>query len=99
MEQPEINLLQHPIALHGLTILRDKRSTLAEFRAACEQVVPCILYEATKNCEVKPKTVVTPLCETEGCVIRHEIVLIPILRAGLAMLEPTLKFLLFARVD
>lgn len=98
MEQLKAKVIRHPVARHALTILRDKNSTLAQFREACAQIVPCILYEATMGLQLKTKQVVTPLSEVDGCEIQDPIVLIPILRAGVAMLETALKFLPFARI-
>jgi uracil phosphoribosyltransferase len=93
-----VTVIAHPIGLHALTVLRDKTSTLAQFREACAQAVPCVLYAATQGFALRDTTIVTPLCETTGSVIRDEIVLIPILRAGVSMAETALKFLPFARI-
>jgi uracil phosphoribosyltransferase len=95
-EQPDF--VDHPIALHGLTIMRDKSSTLAQFREACGQVVPCLIYRATAGLETKEKEIVTPLRETTGCELKNEVVFVAILRAGLAMLETALKIIPSARV-
>jgi uracil phosphoribosyltransferase len=98
MERSNVNIIDHPVARHALTILRDKNSTMTQFREACAQVIPCILYEATKTLELKTKRIVTPLCEVDGYEVEYPIVLIPILRAGISMLETALKFLPFARI-
>jgi uracil phosphoribosyltransferase len=93
-----LKVVNHPVALHALTILRDKDSRLREFREACDQVVPVVLYAATKHFELRDKQIVTPICEMVGSEMANEVVLIPILRAGMAMVEPALKLLPFARV-
>jgi uracil phosphoribosyltransferase len=93
-----LTVINHPVGVHALTILRDKSSTLAEFREACGQVVPCVLYAATAQFALKPKRIVTPLCEMQGAELQDEIVLIPILRAGVSMVETALKFLPDARI-
>jgi uracil phosphoribosyltransferase len=98
MEDPNVKIINHPVALHALTILRDKDSTLPQFREACAQVIPCILYEATKGFQIKTKRVVTPLCEADGYEIQDPVVLVPILRAGISMVESALRFLPFARI-
>jgi uracil phosphoribosyltransferase len=94
----KITVINHPVANHALTVLRDKSTTLAQFREACGQVVPCVLYEATKSFATRTKSIVTPLCEMEGSEILDDIVLVPILRAGISMVEPALRFLPFARI-
>jgi uracil phosphoribosyltransferase len=93
-----LKLIDHPVGRHAMTILRDKSSTIAQFRAACEQVVPCVLYAATAGFGLKPKRIATPFCEMQGCELEDDIVIVPILRAGVSMLETALKFLPQARV-
>jgi uracil phosphoribosyltransferase len=94
----QLHEISHPVGLHALTILRDKTSTLAEFRDACTQVVPCVLYEATKDFELQLKRITTPLCDMDGFKMKNDVVLVPVLRAGVSMVEAALKFLPYARV-
>jgi uracil phosphoribosyltransferase len=94
----QLHIIGHPVGLHALTILRDKTSTLAQFRDACAQVVPCVLFEATKDFEVRTKPIATPLCDMDGFELKHPVVLVPVLRAGVSMVETALKFLPYARV-
>jgi uracil phosphoribosyltransferase len=95
---PRITVIDHPVANHALTILRDKTSTLAQFRSACQQVVPCVLYEVSKTFESKPKPIVTPICEMVGSELANDIIIVPILRAGVSMVDTSLSFLPFAKV-
>ena len=98
MECSAAVLVEHPISKQALTILRDSESTINQFREACSQVVPVVLLEATKDIELKKKQIKTPLCETDGYTIKNDIVLIPILRAGISMLDSAIRFMPFAKV-
>jgi uracil phosphoribosyltransferase len=95
---PQLHEIGHPVGLHALTILRDKTSTLQQFRDACAQVVPCVLFEATKSFELRPKQITTPLCAMSGFEMKNQVILVPVLRAGVSMVETALKFLPYARV-
>jgi uracil phosphoribosyltransferase len=96
--EPVAHVISHPVGNHALTILRDKNSTLSQFREACGQVVPCVLYEASKLFESQPKKITTPICDTLGSELKNDVIIVPILRAGVAMVDTALKFLPFARV-
>lgn len=93
-----LHVINHPVATHALTILRDKNSTIPQFRDACNSVVPCVIYEATKNFELIDRPISTPVCDTIGKDMKNDVVVIPILRAGISMLPSTLAFLPFAKV-
>lgn len=93
-----LQVLNHSLATHALTSLRDKTVSISEFRDACKSVVPCVLYEATRNLELKDKPIETPLCPMVAKEIKNDIVLVPILRAGISMLPSALTLLPFAKV-
>ena len=98
MDSNNAVLVEHPISKQALTVLRDSESTINQFREACSQVVPVVLLEATKDIELKKKQIKTPLCETDGYTLKNDIVLIPILRAGISMLDSAMRFMPFAKV-
>lgn len=98
MSYPNCTLIQHPVAEHALTVLRDVKSVTEQFRVACKQVVPVLLIEATKNLPLRSLTVTTPLCEAECKVVANDVVIVPILRAGLTFLSDTLDVLPFAKI-
>jgi uracil phosphoribosyltransferase len=98
MQSDHVITVDHPVALHALTILRDKASTRAAFRDACSQVVSCVLYRATEKLDVREKQIVTPLREMDGSELQDKIVLVAIVRAGMAMADSALKFLPMASV-
>lgn len=93
-----LTVLNHSVATHALTILRDKKADIAQFRDACQSVVPCVLYEATKNLQLKDKPIQTQLCDMVAKELNDDVVIVPILRAGIAMLPSTLTLLPFAKV-
>ena len=90
--------IKHPIGMQALTVLRDETSTINQFREACQAAVPIVVLKATKNLPLKSKKIRTPLCETVGYEVQNDVVVIPILRAGISMLDPILKLMPFAKV-
>lgn len=93
-----VTVISHPLVQQNLTRLRDERTEPQEFRRALSEVAALMIYEATRTFAVKPVTVKTPLQKTRGCVLQREVILVPILRAGLGMLDSILQLLPHARV-
>ncbi|MBI3577648.1 uracil phosphoribosyltransferase [Candidatus Gottesmanbacteria bacterium] len=79
-------LVSHPLIDHSLTILRDKRTSTAKFRRHADIVSKILVLEATKHFRLKNQTIETPLAPMVGRVLADEVVVVPVLRAGLAML-------------
>ena len=88
----------HPLVQHNLTRLRDKRTGPQEFRRVLSEVAALMLYEATRSFAVAPVAVKTPLAAARGSQLRREVVLVPVLRAGLGMLDSILQLIPHARV-
>ncbi len=85
------HILQHPLAAHIITHLRDKTTKPATFRTLTYQLSLLLAIEATRNLETAEKLVDTPLETVTGRVLAHQpIVVVPILRAGLGMVQPFL---------
>jgi uracil phosphoribosyltransferase len=78
---------QHPLVAHKLTKLRDRITDPKKFRELIREIAALIAYEATQDLATVPASVVTPMGETTGAVLREKIGLVPILRAGLGMVE------------
>lgn len=93
-----VTLITHPLVQHNLTRLRDKRTAPQEFRRIMSEVAALIIYEATRSLAVKPVSVTTPLARARGSALQREVILVPILRAGLGMLDSILQLLPHARV-
>lgn len=93
-----MTVIGHPLVQHNLTRLRDKRTDSEEFRRGLGEVAALMVYEATRSFETRPVSVTTPLSKTRGVHLRHEVILVPILRAGLGMLHSILQLIPHARV-
>jgi uracil phosphoribosyltransferase len=93
-----VTIIQHPLVQQNLTRLRDKRTQPQEFRRLLGEVASLMVYEATRSFEVTSTPVSTPLERTRGHRLKREVVLIPVLRAGLGMLDPILTLIPNARV-
>ncbi len=77
----------HPLVKHKLTILRDKTTKPKKFRALIREISILLAYETTQDLALEPTQVETPMGETSGTLLQEQIGLIPILRAGLGMVE------------
>jgi uracil phosphoribosyltransferase len=94
-----VHVADHPLITHKLTVLRDERTPSPIFRALAEELVTLLAYEATRNVRVEPVTVRTPVATTEGLAISSpKPLVVPILRAGLGMLEGMVKLVPTAEV-
>lgn len=94
-----VHVADHPLINHKLTYLRDKGTDSPTFRRLAEELVTLLAYEATRDVRVEPKEIETPLCPTTGIKLADpKPVIIPILRAGLGMLEGMTRLLPSAEV-
>ncbi|SJN42527.1 Uracil phosphoribosyltransferase [Microbacterium esteraromaticum] len=92
-------MADHPLITHKLTVLRDERTSSPVFRQLTEELVTLLAYEATRNVRVTPVEVTTPVTNTMGVKISEpRPIVVPILRAGLGMLEGLVKLLPTAEV-
>ena len=90
--------VRHPLIQNHLSVLRDAATGPAEFRLLIQRLAVLLAYEATKDLVVDPIQVKTPLAVTAGHRLGQRIGLIPILRAGLGMVDPLLHLLPAAEV-
>ena len=77
----------HPLVAHKLVRLRDKNTDSRKFRELVREIAALLTYEATADLETVPRQVETPLTTAEGRELKANIGLVPILRAGLGMVE------------
>ena len=84
---PNIYESSHPLVAHKLARLRDKSTDPKKFRELIREISALLAYEATADLEVASKVVETPLGEAAGVELKQPIGLVPILRAGLGMVE------------
>lgn len=90
--------IKHPLIAHKLTNLRNKYTDTKLFRESLNEIAGLMTYEATKDLEVKKVETETPLQMTTTEVLSQPVTLVPILRAGLGMVEGILQFLPTAKV-
>jgi uracil phosphoribosyltransferase len=93
-----VTVIEHPLVQHNLTRLRDQATQPQEFRRLLGEIAALMVYEATRSFAVKKVHVQTPLARTNGLQLEREVVLVPVLRAGLGMLDSILQLIPHAHV-
>jgi uracil phosphoribosyltransferase len=93
-----LTVLTHPLIRVCVTALRDKTTPPAAFRRKLAEAAALMVVEITRNLATKTVPVETPLAATRGHVLKHEVILVPVLRAGLSFLDPFLQILPDAKV-
>lgn len=92
-------VVDHPLVAHKLTVLRDKNTPSPVFRQLTEELVTLLAYEATREVRTETVTIETPIATTAGTAFTKPTPLVvPILRAGLGMLEGMVKLVPTAEV-
>jgi uracil phosphoribosyltransferase len=95
----EVRVVDHPLVAHKLTVLRDRATDSPTFRRLTEELVTLLAYEATREVRISPTTVQTPLMKADGVKLSAQRPLVvPILRAGLGMLEGMTRLIPTAEV-
>lgn len=84
---PQLHVSRHPVVAHKLTILRDMATDSPTFRAALTDLTLCLAYEALADMHPTPTRVRTPLEETDGTLLSERFAIVPVLRAGLGMVD------------
>lgn len=94
-----LHVADHPLITHKLTVLRDKSTSSPTFRALTEELVTLLAYEATRSVRTETVEIETPVATTTGLAIANpKPLVVPILRAGLGMLDGMVKLLPSAEV-
>ena len=94
-----VEVVDHPLVAHKLTTLRDERTASPEFRRLADELVTLLAYEATRNVRVETTTITTPVASTQGITLsKPRPLVVPILRAGLGMLDGMMRLLPTAEV-
>ena len=98
-EFPTLTIIRHPLVQHKLTILRDRQTETKHFKELVDEIAMLMAYEATSELTLEPRNVDSPLEKTTGWHISgKKLTLVPILRAGLGMVEGILRLVPSARV-
>ena len=98
MSTPTLHVSQHPAILHKLAVLRDHKTEPKKFREVVRELSWLLGYEALADARVRPLEVRTPLETMEGAELADRIGLVPILRAGLGMVDAMLELMPTAQV-
>lgn len=93
-----LTVVKHPVIDRDLTYLRDKNTNTDTFRRVLERVSIILAYHALKPLHTKPVTVETPIKKTTGYELSESVVVIPILRAGLGMVDSVIRFIPDAKI-
>ncbi|TFH34598.1 MAG: uracil phosphoribosyltransferase [Bacteroidia bacterium] len=92
------NIINHPLIEHKLTRLRSKSTGTSSFRATLNELAGLMAYEISRDLPLTDVEIETPMGKARTKVLSREIVLVPILRAGLGMVEGILNLIPYARV-
>ena len=99
MNMNKVHVLDHPLLAHKLTIMRDKNTSVKDFRELVSEIGMLITYEATRDLPLTTKHIETPLCEMDAPTLKgKKFAVVPILRAGLGLVEGVLRMVPSARV-
>lgn len=93
-----LTVIDHPLIKRDLTILRDKRTSNHLFRTTLRRISSVMAFQVTHDLKVKTGTVVTPLERTKGFTLAEEIIIVPVLRAGLGLVDGFLDLIPEAKV-
>ena len=98
MTDARLHVMDHPLILHKISMLRAKETNTKDFRQLIHEIAQLIGYEATRDLPVTEYTVTTPVADAVGYRLPHQVCLVPILRAGLGMVDALLSLIPAAKV-
>ena len=99
MNTGKLHVVDHPLVAHKLTILRDKDTSTKDFRELVSEIGMLLTYEATRDLPLTQREVETPICKTVAPTLKgKKFAVVPILRAGLGLVEGVLRMVPSARV-
>jgi len=93
-----LHLIDHPLVQHKLTVARDKATSRVQFRTLLAEMTELLVYESLGELRTEPVEVATPVDWADGRVLAEKVTLVPILRAGMGMLDGAMRLLPTARV-
>ena len=99
MFNEKVHVMDHPLVSHKLTIMRDKNTSVKDFRELVSEIGMLITYEATRDLPLTDKEIETPICKaTVPTLAGKKFAVVPILRAGLGLVDGVLRMVPSARV-
>jgi len=94
-----VTLIKHPLIQHKLTMLRDKNTSSKDFRELVNELSMLMAFEVTRNMPIEDIEIETPICKTIGkCLSGLDVAIVPIMRAGMGMVEGMLSLIPNAKV-
>ena len=94
----QVHEMNHPLIMHKISILRNEATPVKEFRELVNEIALLMGYEATRDLDMVERPVKTPICETTGKFISKQLALVPVLRAGLGMVDALMSLIPAAKV-
>lgn len=94
----KVHVMEHPLIVHKISMLRDKNTSVKDFRELAYEIALLMGYEATRDLALTEREVETPLASTIGKFIDKQVALVPILRAGLGMVDALMSLIPAAKV-
>ena len=95
----QIHVMDHPLILHKLSLMRDRQTGAKEFREAAREIAMLMCYEATRDLPLKEISLETPLAHTRAQIISgKKLAFVPVMRTGLGMVEGMLELIPAAKV-
>ena len=99
MFNEKVHVMDHPLVAHKLTIMRDKNTSVKDFRELVSEIGMLLTYEATRDLPLTEKEIETPICKaTMPTLAGKKFAVVPILRAGLGLVDGVLRMVPAARV-
>ena len=99
MYSEHVHIMDHPLVAHKLSILRDKNTSTKDFREIVSEIGMLMTYEATRNLPLTTREIETPICRaTVPTLDGKKFAVVPILRAGLGLVDGVLRIVPSARV-
>lgn len=94
----QVHEMNHPLIMHKISILRNEATPVKEFRELVNEIALLMGYEATRDLDMIERPVKTPICETKGKFVSKQVALVPVLRAGLGMVDALMSLIPAAKV-
>ena len=94
----QVHEMNHPLIMHKISILRNEATPVKEFRELVNEIALLMGYEATRDLDMVERPVKTPIGETNGKFISKQVALVPVLRAGLGMVDALMSLIPAAKV-
>ena len=96
--EKQVHIMDHPLILHKISMLRCKDTSVKDFRELAYEIALLMGYEATRDLVLTEREVETPLAKTTGRFVDKQVALVPILRAGLGMVDALMSLIPAAKV-